>query len=119
MKYKHYAPNAEVYLLQGPLPAVADYLRQHAPKGAYALCFDGEADALPIPSLTYGHRETPSEQARQLFDRLRATDDLGASTVYVRAPEPSGLGLALYNRLLRAAQFRVIHLAAGTRKGKG
>ena len=45
-----------------------------------------------------------------LFQRLRELDDAGAKKVYVRAPETSGVGLAVYNRLIRAAGFEVIRI---------
>ena len=43
-------------------------------------------------------------------DVLRQLDKLQATEVYVHAPEPEEMGLAVYNRLLRAAAFRVVHL---------
>ena len=43
-------------------------------------------------------------------DVLRQLDKLQATEVYVHAPEPEEMGLAVYNRLLRAAAFRVVQL---------
>ena len=37
-------------------------------------------------------------------------DDLGAKKVFVRSPDRHGIGLAVYNRLLRAAAFRIVKL---------
>ncbi|MBQ8978384.1 MAG: translation factor SUA5, partial [Oscillospiraceae bacterium] len=39
---------------------------------------------------------------------LRRLDEIGAERVYIRCPERDGVGLAVYNRLLRAAGFEVI-----------
>jgi L-threonylcarbamoyladenylate synthase len=50
------------------------------------------------------------QQAHLLFQRLRELDELGAKKVYVRAPSPEGIGLAVYNRLIRAAGFEVIRI---------
>ena len=50
------------------------------------------------------------EQAHLLFDCLREFDKLGAKTVYARCPSRNGAGLAVYNRLLRAAGFKIIFL---------
>ena len=58
--------------------------------------------------MTYGENE--QEQAQQIFCRLRELDDRGAGCVYVRAPKPEGIGLAVYNRLIRAAGFEVIQV---------
>ena len=52
----------------------------------------------------------PELQARRLFSLLRRADELGAKTVLVEMPQKDGVGLAVYNRLLRAAAFRVIEV---------
>ena len=64
-----------------------------------------------MPALTYGRCDDPESQAERLFDALRRLDSLGVSRVYARAPQSEGLGLGIYNRLLRAASFEVIDLA--------
>ena len=63
-----------------------------------------------MPSVCYGGEEYYDEQAREVFDALRKLDELGAKTVYARCPEPKGVGLAVYNRLIRAAGFEVLHV---------
>ena len=80
----------------------------HPAPDCYALVFDGEEQNLSIPCLTYG--KNSAEQAQHLFDCLRHCDEIGAKTVYVRAPKRDGIGLAVYNRLIRAAGFEVIQL---------
>ena len=47
-------------------------------------------------------------EAQTLFAKLREFDDLGAEKIYIRLPKPEGIGLALYNRIIRAAEFNVI-----------
>jgi L-threonylcarbamoyladenylate synthase len=47
-------------------------------------------------------------EARTLFAKLREFDDLGADEIYIRLPEPEGIGLALYNRIIRAAEFNIL-----------
>ncbi len=108
MKYKHYAPKARVVLLKGGADAYARYVNAHAAEGVLALCFDGEQPSLRVPFLTYGRRDDPAAQARCVFDALRQADEQGASLVYAACPSPDGIGLAVYNRLLRAAAFEVI-----------
>ena len=54
--------------------------------------------------------ESGMEQAKELFDVLRELDDIGAKKVYARCPNKDGVGLAVYNRLLRAAGFQVVKL---------
>ena len=54
--------------------------------------------------------ESGMEQAKELFDVLRELDDIGAKNVFARCPNKDGVGLAVYNRLLRAAGFQVVKL---------
>ena len=113
MKYKHYAPKARVILVKGSPEAYARFLAARAaeePEGLAALCFDGEAQGLSLPAVAYGGREDHAAQARQVFDALRRLDEIGAKKVYAACPAPDGIGLAVYNRLLRAAAFEVIEL---------
>lgn len=110
MKYKHYAPKAEVTILSGSFEAYYSYVAQHCEPGTFCLCFTGEEKKLPCPCVLYGHEADPAEQARRLFSALRELDAKGAKRVYARCPGQDGVALAVYNRLLRAAAFRVVAL---------
>lgn len=111
MKYRHYAPRAEVILVEGGFDG---FLRLCAGFAAnnddnvWAMCFDGEGDRLGMPYVEYGAIDDPLGQCSRIFDALRWFDEMGAKRVYVRAPSKDGVGLAAYNRLLRAAAFQVI-----------
>ncbi|MBP0963631.1 MAG: threonylcarbamoyl-AMP synthase [Oscillospiraceae bacterium] len=109
MKYKHYAPKAEVTILRGSKEAFLAYARQNGGEGVYLLQFeeDGESE---LPHLCYGSAADPASQAHRLFEALRQLDEMGAKKVYAHGPDTDGVGLAVYNRLLRAAAFRVIDL---------
>ena len=61
-----------------------------------------------MPSVTYGKKDDPASQAKHIFDALRAVDKIGAKRVFARFPENEGVGLAVFNRLLRAAAFNII-----------
>lgn len=104
MKYRHYAPKAQVILVHGSAQQLRDYIADKP--GAGVLCFEGE-EALfaAVPHITYGAGNDPASQARQLFDALRRIDTKNVHTVYVRMASAEGLGQAVYNRLLRAAAF--------------
>lgn len=110
MKYKHYAPAAHVILVKGTPAAYTAFVKEKAADGVAALCFEEEAPQLPVPCVTYGRQADAAEQAQQLFDALRYLDTIGAHTVYAACPSADGLGLAVYNRLIRAAGFEVITL---------
>lgn len=107
MKYKHYAPKAEITIVKGSPAAYSAFVNRHQDDGVGALCFDEDLPLLSVPAVTYGRRSDALTQARQLFDALRQLDEMGIRTVYAACPDPSGIGLAVYNRLLRAAAFRV------------
>lgn len=108
MKYKHYSPRADVTILDGSLESFTEYMSEHNFADTYALIFDRDKESYPYNCLSYG--DTSEQQAQQLFSRLREFDAIGASKVYARCPERDGVGLAVYNRLLRAAGFKVIKL---------
>ncbi len=106
MKYKHYSPRAKIVIVKAEKEAYEGFV--NGKKDAFALCFEG--DAVTIPHLTYGKESDGLSQARELFDRLRELDELGARKVYARIPSIRGVGMAVYNRLIRAAAFNIIDL---------
>lgn len=110
MKYKHYAPKAQVTILRGDFEAYRRYVAAHAVPGVWALCFDGEGAQLPVPAIEYGRNHDGVTQAHHLFTALRDLDRQGAQIVYARCPEQEGVSMAVYNRLIRAAAFRVVTL---------
>ena len=110
MKYKHYAPKANVVVVKGNSEKYATYVNAHADDGVAALCFDGEEQLLDVPYVTYGERCDHEEQARCLFEALRMLDEKNIKTAYAACPSQEGVGLAVYNRLLRAAGFEVVEL---------
>ena len=114
MKYKHYAPAARVILLDGDEAAFAAYVNAHAGEGVFAMAGQKEAAALRVPALPFGDEGEEAAQAQRLFDCLRECDEQGARTVYVRLPRREGVGLAVLNRLLRAAAFQVVPLKEGS-----
>lgn len=107
MKYKHYAPKAEITIVKGSPASFAKFVNQHQTDGVGALCFEEDVPHLHVPAVTYGSRADALTQAQQLFDALRQLDEMGIHTVYAACPDVSGVGLAVYNRLLRAAAFRI------------
>lgn len=101
MKYKHYSPKAEVFIINAHGDKFAEYcLKNGNEKTLFLSC--GERAGF----LNYG--ETSEIQARRLFSLLRLSDEKGAEKVLVEMPSKEGVGLAVYNRLLRAAGFKII-----------
>ncbi|NMP37373.1 MAG: threonylcarbamoyl-AMP synthase [Clostridiales bacterium] len=110
MKYKHYAPKAKITIINSSLERYIEYINENATENTAALCFDGEERLMPLKCVTYGGENDGMAQAHRLFDALRELDEIGAQTVFARCPSSDGVGLAVYNRLLRAAAFRVVYL---------
>ncbi|WBY63486.1 MAG: Threonylcarbamoyl-AMP synthase [Thermocaproicibacter melissae] len=111
MKYKHYSPKANIIIIQSDEKTFADFVNSHKAPGVAVLCYTGEEKLVDVPAVCYGGETDYEAQARDLFEALRHLDDIGAKTVYARCPEPKGVGLAVYNRLMRAAGFEVLKLA--------
>lgn len=111
MKYKHYAPKANVVLLKCTDGEYIDYVNEHANESTAALCCDEDIEILNVKCFSLGKRSDYSAQAHRLFDELRKIDeDENIKTVYSRLPSLDGVGMAVYNRLIRAAGFEVIDL---------
>lgn len=108
MKYKHYAPKTEAILVEGESVDFAELVNSQ--KNSLAVCFEEEKDEISIPKLVYGNSKNPQTLAHEVFAVLRKIDDLGVKRVYIHAPSKEGIGLAVYNRLIRAAGFKVIKL---------
>lgn len=106
MKYKHYAPKAKVVIVNADKKKYEEFV--NAQKGAFALCFDD--DEVTIPKVTFGRENDDLSQAKELFDALRELDEMSAKKVYARIPHKDGVGMAVYNRLIRAAAFCIIDL---------
>lgn len=110
MKYKHYAPKADITLLKGSFDQFKAYVEAHRAENPACLCFTGEEEKLDFPCICYGREGDGNDQAYHLFRCLRALDEQGDHIVYARCPEKDGASMAVYNRLIRAAAFRVIEL---------
>lgn len=109
MKYRHYAPDAPVVLLHGDEDRILAFLRaEQAARKCAILCYDEECAGLaPEGLIPVGARDDLATQAHRLFTALRQADRSGAEIIYAHLPPQDGLGLALYNRMIRAAAHTV------------
>ena len=108
MKYKHYAPAAQVTIIKGSFERYKKFLLAHK-ETVCAVCFEGEGKHFE-KYIEYGKENDDISQAHRIFDALREVDAIGCKKAFVRCPVSGGVGLAVYNRLLRSAAFRVIDL---------
>ncbi len=114
MKYRHYAPNASLVLLDGEEERVLSFMKNAAKdKTVGIICYDEEQALFEKQATIFsiGEKADLKTQAHRLFAVLRQLNDhQGLSTVYAHLPPKEGLGLALYNRLIRAAAHTVKHV---------
>lgn len=109
MKYRHYAPKAPVTVITGTPGASAAYIAAHLTPDSGVICFDEYA---PLFDGHIIHRLGPAAdklaQAQHVFDALRTFDDTNVPEIFAQCPDEGGLGLAVSNRLKKAAGFHVI-----------
>lgn len=111
MKYRHYAPSAKVYLVKGDDRTFAEFVNSKNADEILTLCYDEDTERISVPYITLGKKGDYDEEAHKLFSALREIDETpGIKTVYARCPDTKGVGMAVYNRLIRAAGFEVIDL---------
>ena len=117
MKYRHYAPKAPVTVVTGEPERSAAYIAAHAGPGDGVICFE---EFLPMyaggarPVMSLGPAGDKGEQARRVFDALRAFDHTDVAAIWAMCPDGSGIGLAVCNRLNKAAGFHIIEADGGT-----
>ena len=113
MKYRHYAPKAPVVVVAGEPETTAAYIRQNVvpTSGDGVICFDEYADRFPdCPLERLGPAVDKGEQARRVFDALRAMDSPDVQRIWAQCPEVEGIGLAVANRLNKAAGFHIVRV---------
>ena len=112
MKYKHYAPKIPLILLDGEDSAVLEFMKNAQGFEKCALiCYNEEAEHLKNENIIpIGSKGDLAAQAQNLFSALRTAGQFDADIIYAHLPPSHGLGLALYNRLIRAAAHTVKHI---------
>lgn len=112
MKYRHYAPKAPLILLDGEENNVSAFLKKAvAIENCAVLAYDEEILFLSDTKIiAIGARDDLQTQAKRLFSALREADTLGADKIYAHLPPKEGLGLALYNRMIRAAAHTIFNV---------
>jgi L-threonylcarbamoyladenylate synthase len=112
---KHYSPNARVMVFKGDraLEAMRDTVDQYIMDGQRVGIMLRDQDAayfggLAAQIVLMGSND--EEMALQLFAGLRTLDASEVDVILVQAPTREGIGLALYDRLLRAAEGQIIEV---------
>lgn len=111
MKYKHYSPDADVTVIEGDMKAVKKkidaLLKENSDKvcGVLTMSLNAYDSAIILSGGT-----TNKQYAKQLFSNLREFDRLGVEVVFAEFESRDGYGLAIKNRLYKAAGHKVIKI---------
>ncbi|MCD7855756.1 MAG: threonylcarbamoyl-AMP synthase [Clostridiales bacterium] len=117
MKYKHYSPLCDITIIKGDTNAAeskikeltAEALNQGKKCGIIASDSDmGLFEGCGAAVLELGSKGQPETAAAGLFAVLRRCDDLGLDCAFIRAFPEEGVGLAVMNRLKKAAGYKII-----------
>lgn len=111
MKYRHYAPKAPVTVVRGQPAGTARYIQEHLSPGCGVICFDDYVNLFPgCPVRPLGPWDDQGEQAHRLFEALRWFDHRAVTAIWAQSPAGDGLGLAVTNRLNKAAGFHIVDI---------
>ena len=120
MKYRHYAPEGRLQIVEGPTEQVVAYINRHVEEdrekgektgviGTIEVLEQYRADVVKC----IGSRGAQEDIARNLFSVLRELDDEKVASIYSESFPEQGLGQAIMNRLRKAAGHRIVRLPAG------
>lgn len=118
MKYTHYAPKAPLVLIQGQPAGVAKVLQEKVREAVAAgkkvgiVASDEMAAEVPsvVAAAAYGARGDVSQAAANLYSALRFFDDVSVDIIFAEGLPEQGLGLAVMNRLRKAAGQQLINV---------
>ncbi len=117
MKYRHYAPKGSLTLVKGEASKRIRWINEQIQEAKVrghktgVLAFqahrhDYSADTV----ISMGDEQQLEQAARKLYDALRAFDEARVTMIWAEATLESGMGLALMNRLMKAAEYQVVHI---------
>ena len=117
MKYRHYAPNAKVIIVSGnrkntvaKIKEMVNYNIEKKKNVCILTVRENESEYDKGTKIILGSLMDLSTVAANLFEALRRCDDLGADLILAEAYEEKGVGVAIMNRLNKAAGFDIINV---------
>ena len=115
MKYRHYAPKADLTVVEGEAGAVVKKITELAQEAEAdgdvvgILATDETADCYSgMKVISVGSRQKDEEVARHLFEALRKFDETNVTKIYSESFEKARIGAAIMNRLMKAAGNKLI-----------
>lgn len=117
MKYRHYAPKAKVTIISGnrnnaiqKIKEMVHYNIENNKKVCILTVEENEKEYNEGITISLGSLKNLTTVARSLFEALRKCDDLKADLVFAESFEEKGVGIAIMNRLNKAAGFDIINV---------
>ena len=117
MKYRHYAPRADLTIVEGPSDKVVETMNRMAAeaeaegKKVGIIATDETASRYPHGLvMSLGSRSREEEIAMHLFEVLRKFDDTDVNCIFSESFEDAAIGAAIMNRLLKAAGHKVVRV---------
>lgn len=114
MKYRHYAPKADLKIVEGPMERVISYINGQTSKVQKVgiICTEETKDRYQKGDIKcIGSRKNELSIASHLFQVLREFDEDGVEAIYSESFAAPGLGEAIMNRLLKAAGHQIIDVS--------
>lgn len=110
MKYKHYAPEGALVIVKGAPEKAARAINEmyEATEGEKCILALEENISFYGEKRVFSLGKDADEMAHRLFDALRQMDEMGVSAIFSEAVDAEGIGLAVMNRLGRAAAFHIV-----------
>lgn len=117
MKYRHYAPKAKLQIIKGNKEKTIEKINEIVQnyidnqKKVAILATEEISNRFPLGEIiSLGSEKNLYEVARNLFEALRKCDDLNVDFILCEAFEEKGVGLAIMNRLNKAAGFNILEV---------
>lgn len=112
MKYRHYAPDAPVTLVEGDYIKTSKWIKENVNEYNAVICFEEFLNDFENCKHVYslGSFKLLNIAAQKTFDLLRECDKLNVSHIYVQAPNDNGLGNSIINRLEKASAGDIINV---------
>lgn len=115
MKYRHYAPKAPVFLIEGENnKVVTEINRLVAINSGKAVVIGSTENICHYHNewvLDLGSQQEPDMMAARLYELLRFCDQLPTTVIYIEGVEETGVGLAIVNRIRKAAGGNIINVS--------
>ena len=117
MKYRHYAPRADLTIVEGPSDKVVETMNRMAAEAEESgkkvgiIATDETKSRYPHGIvMSLGARSNEEEIAQHLFEVLRKFDDTDVECIFSESFEDAAIGAAIMNRLLKAAGHKVVRV---------